>query len=64
MHGRTFLREVSNTHTIVFDFSGQPLASQDNFNSLLKERIRMSFLLIYYLYVIRVSKSAMVVDTS
>lgn len=64
MHGRTFMREVSNTHTIVFGFPGQPLASQDNFNSLLKERIRMSFLLIYYLYVIRVSKSAMVVDTS
>ena len=42
LHGRTFLLEVLNPQPTVFDFSGQPVASQEYFNGPLKD-IKIEF---------------------
>ena len=36
LHGRTFLQEVLNPQPTVFDITGQPVASQEDFNGPLK----------------------------
>ena len=37
MHGRIFLQEVLNPKPTAFDFSGQPVDSQEHFNGPLKD---------------------------
>ena len=44
LHERTFLQEVLNSQPTVLNISGQPVASQEYFNGLLKD-IKMSLLL-------------------
>ena len=62
-HGITFQQEVLNPQTTVFDISGQPVASQEYFNSPLKN-IKISLLLLYYLHAISLFQSAMVAQTN